>query len=100
MVRTLERLARALAVGDDRAAVPADVQERAELAVARSRDDDRDVTRTAGEIGPGLGYLAEVAHVLPGPPEDRLLLPVQDLGLEIPIPGECLLHSTDDISVQ
>ena len=80
--------------------MPADVQERAELAVARPGDDDRDVTRAAREVGPGLGHLAEVADVLPGPPEDRFLLALQDLGLEIPIPGECLLHSTDDISVQ
>jgi hypothetical protein len=37
---------------------------------------------------------------LPAAPEDRFLLPMQDLGLEIPIPGECLLHPLDDISVQ
>jgi hypothetical protein len=80
--------------------VPADVQERPELAVFRPGDDHRHVTRTAREIRPRLGHLAEVPDVLPAPPEDRVLLTVQDLRLEIPIPGECSFHATDDISVQ
>jgi hypothetical protein len=78
----------------------ADVQERPQLPVVGPRHDDRDVAGAAGEVGPELADLPFVPDVLPGAPEDRFLLPAQDLGLEIPIPGECSLHPPDDISVQ
>jgi hypothetical protein len=80
--------------------VPADVQKGPQLSVARPGDDDRHMAGAPCEEGARLDDLALVPDVLPGPPEDRLLLAAQDLGVEIPIPGECAFHCEDDISVQ
>ncbi len=54
VVRALERLPAALALGDREAAVAADVDEGPQLAVAGERDDDRRPAAGGGEEGAGL----------------------------------------------
>jgi hypothetical protein len=65
VVRALQRLALARAFRERKAAVPAHVEERAQLAVAGVRDDDRQAARVRGEERSRLRRLARVADVLP-----------------------------------
>ena len=53
-------------------AVPADIDERAQSAVAIPEEHDRHVSRPCGTNEPGPGELAGVAGVLPGAAEDAL----------------------------
>ena len=71
VVVALQRRAAPGARHDLRAAVAADVDERAQLAVAIAHDDDRHVARAAGEVRAGLGDEAEVPGVVPGRREER-----------------------------
>ena len=59
VVRALERLAPARALADDRAAVPADVEERAQHVLLVADEDDRDVADARRCEGAGLGDLAD-----------------------------------------
>ena len=88
VVGALERLAPALALADERAAVAADVQERAQLGVLAADDDDRDPARVAGEERTRLGDLVGAAGVLPGSPEDPLALEPQDGRVGVPVEGD------------
>src|SRR5581483_4733546 len=74
------------------AAMAADVQERAQLAVARAGDDDGSAPGMGREERPRLGRLARVADVLPRRAEDPLLLAAQDLRVGVPRVGERRLH--------
>ena len=70
VVRALKRRTAPLALGDERAAVPADVQECAQLTAAVAGDHDRDVPHRRGEV-PGALQLSEPPDVLPRAREDR-----------------------------
>ena len=48
---------------------------------------DRDLARPGGEAVADARDLPDVADVLPRPPEDRLLLAVQDLGSKYQFQG-------------
>ena len=88
MVRALQRLAASAALGDLVTAMPADVDERAELTVATVHDDDRHVANPAGEERSRLGHLRSDTGVLPGAAEDSLVLEPQDVGVGIPRRGQ------------
>ena len=92
VVGALDRLALARPLGDREAAVPADVQEGAQLAVARARDDDRRAARARRRVRAGLRQLAEMPGVLPRRAEDALLLAAQDLRVAVPAVRERFLH--------
>ena len=94
VVRALQRLALALALGDREAAVAADVEERAQLAVACARDDHRRLPRAPREERPRLGKLPEMADVLPRGAEDPLLLAAQDLRIRVPAIRKRRLHDS------
>src|SRR5947208_7988780 len=83
VVRTLQRLAARLPLGEREAAVAADVDEAAQDAVAVARDDDRRAAYLRGEVA-RRRKLSGVPDVLPRRPEDQLLLPPQDLGIRVP----------------
>src|SRR5215211_4721291 len=70
VVRALERRAVARAVGDDAAAVTADVDERAQLAVIRAGGDDRRSADRGGEVVSDPLQLRRVTDVLPRAGED------------------------------
>src|SRR5581483_7500087 len=91
VVRALQRLARPFSLGDDGAAMAADVEERAEDAVAVARDDDRRAAGAGCEEA-GLRELPEVAGVLPRAAEDPLLLAPQDLRVRVPAIRKRLFH--------
>ena len=74
VVGALDRLALARALCDREAAVPADVEEGAELAIACACDDDRRAAGARGRVRAGLRQLAEMPRVLPRSAEDALLL--------------------------
>src|SRR5215212_794108 len=82
VVRALKTLPAAWLLDDDRAAVPADVDERALVPMLVSHDDDRHPPRPPRHDV----LLAEDADVLPRPPEDRLLLARQHRRLAVPPP--------------
>ena len=88
VVRALERLAPPLALADERAAVAADVQERAERAFLVAHDDDRHAARVAGEERARLGDLIGAARVLPGAPEDPLPLEPEHVRIRVPVERE------------
>ena len=71
VVGALDRLAPRITVAEDGAAVPADVDEAAELAVPGTRQDDRERARAGRRQLPGLGDLVEAGGVLPRAGEDR-----------------------------
>ncbi len=93
VVVALQRRAAPGARHDLRAAVAADVDERAQHAVAIAHDDDRHVARVAGEIGAGLGDEPEVPGVVPGRREERGALGFEDLGVGVPAVGERRGHA-------
>ena len=84
VVRALERLAPARALGDGEAAMAADVHERTQHVVARACHDDRRAARVTGEVHARLRELPDVPGVLPRVAEDPLLLAAQDLGIRVP----------------
>ena len=88
VVVALERRAAALPRHHLRAAVAADVHERAQLALAVADDDQRHVARAQREVGAGLGELPEVAGVLPGAGEQPLALAREHLVVDVPAVGQ------------
>ena len=63
----------------------ADVQERAQVALLVAHDHDRDAGEVAGEERAGLCDLVGAARVLPGAPEDPLLLQPQHGRVGVPV---------------
>ena len=88
VVRALERLALPLALADERAAVAADVQERAERRLLVADDHDRHSPRVAGEERAGLVDLISAACVLPRAPEDPLPLEPEHVRIRVPVEGK------------
>ena len=66
----------------------ADVVERAQLAVEAMGDDDRLVEDRDGDEVPHPLELIGPCHQLPGPPEDALLLRLEDLGVDVVARGQ------------
>ena len=83
VVSALQCLPPALALAEDRAAMTADVDERAQHTLAVADEDDRNVSHARRGVRPRLGNLPCVARVLPEPAEDPVLLEAQDA------PGPC-----------
>ena len=73
-------------------AVAADVQEGAELAVARACNYYGNLAGDGGEVRTVVTELPRVAGVLPGAGEDPLTLSPQDVGIGVPRPGKRRLH--------
>src|SRR5438552_219428 len=92
VVWALQRLALALTVRDGEAAVATDVEERAQLAVARACNNHRNLACPGGEVRPRLRDLRRMADVLPGPREDPVRLAAEERGIRVPAPGECPFH--------
>ena len=88
VIRALERLAPPLALADERAAVAADVQERAHRPFLVADDDDRDTGRVGREERAWLGDLIGAARVLPGAPEDPLALEPEHVRVRVPVEGK------------
>ncbi len=88
VVGALQRLAPADTVAEQVAAVPADVHERAERVVAAADEDDRDVAGPGRDERPRFGQVPGVADVLPGAPEDPLLLESGHRRVDVPVPGD------------
>ena len=86
--RALERLALPLALADERAAVAADVQERAQRRLLVADDDDRDSRPRRGEERAGLVDLVGAACVLPRAPEDPLPLEPEHGRIRVPVEGK------------
>src|SRR5206468_9433554 len=84
VVGALQGLPPALALADERAAVPADVDEAAQLAVAPAHDDDRQLAGVCGEERARLGDLVCAARVLPEAREDSLLLEPEHRRVRVP----------------
>jgi hypothetical protein len=89
VIAALER-ARLAALGRAElgAAVPADVQERAERAVLAAHDEDALVSDAHGAIVPGRRELVRAAHGHPEAPEEPLLLEPPDGGIVVEAPGQ------------
>ena len=68
--------------------MPADVDERAELALAVPKDDDWNVSGPRCEELARLGNVGHDPDVLPGPPEDPLSLDRQERRIRVPRCGE------------
>jgi len=68
--------------------VPADVEERSQLAVAGPRHDDGRRAGARREERAGLRQLPEMPGVLPRRAEDPLLLAAENLGVPVPAVGE------------
>ena len=62
----------------------ADVQERAQLALAVADDQDRDAAGVGREVRAGRGDLVGAAPVLPGAREDQAPLAAQQLLVGVP----------------
>ena len=80
VVGALDRAALLRLVHEDGAAVAAHVQEGAQLALAVEHHDQRQAADLRGEHAAGAVELAGVTHVLPGAPEDGVLLGARHLG--------------------
>src|SRR5205823_752598 len=78
VVRALQGLAALLAFREREAAVPADVDETAQHAVAVTRDDDRRPAGRCREVA-RLRDLSRVPDVLPRRTKDPVAFPTQDL---------------------
>ena len=72
----------------DRAAMAADVDERAQDVVAVAREHDREAGDVRGGEAARRGQLVAPRGVLPRAPEDRCALARLDLGVRVPGPGE------------
>ena len=92
VVGALQRRAASVALGDGKAAVAADVEKGAELALARARDDNRRQADGRGEERARLRQSAEVAGVGPGGAEDPRLLPSKRLRIRVPAPRQRRQH--------
>ena len=90
VVGALQRRARPLAVEDRVAAVAADVDERAQLAVAAADDHERHRAGVDAQEAAGLGDLVGAAGVVPAAPEDQLLLAREQLRVGVPARGEAV----------
>ena len=90
VVRALQRLAPARALADDRAAVAADVEERAERVLLVAHEDDRNVADGRRGERSGLGHVARVPDVLPRAAEDALALELEHGRIRVPAPGQRL----------
>src|SRR3954447_4713934 len=93
VVGTLERLPRPRAGGNDMSPVPADVEERPQLAVPRACNNYRDLARRRREESARVSDLSQVARVLPGAGEDSLALAAKNVRIGIPGPGQRPLHA-------
>ena len=88
VVAALQGLALASPFREDGAAVTADVQECPQGLVPTADDEHRDVSDAAGEeLACGRGVLDRTG-VLPGAPEDPLLLSRQQLRIGVPAPRQ------------
>jgi hypothetical protein len=94
VVAALQRLAVAASLDEDRAAVPADVEEGVQLSGAVVGDDHGYVADPAGEVVAGRGHVIGRPCVLPGMTEDALLLSAQQLGLGVPAPRQRRLRGS------
>ena len=72
------------------AAVAADVDERAQHAVAAAHDEERHGAGVGGQEGARLGDLVRAPRVLPAAPEDALLLAREDLRVGVPARGQAV----------
>src|SRR4030095_5731216 len=88
VVRALQRLALTRATADDRAAVPAHVEERTEDVVPVTHEHDRDVADPGGGERARFGHLSRVPDVLPGATEDPLPLELQNSRIGVPAPRQ------------
>jgi hypothetical protein len=88
VVGALQRLPLARALADDRAAVAADVDERAQDAVVVADEEHRGVAGARGVERAGLGDLVRARDVLPEAAEDSLLLHLQRGRVDVPAPGD------------
>jgi hypothetical protein len=95
VIRTLEGTAVPFAARDDVAAMPADVEEGAQLPVVCACDDDGDLARSRREERAVVGYLAGMADVLPRPREDPFVLAAEDVGIGVPRPWQRPLHGRE-----
>ena len=86
MVVALEGVAAAAAVHQHRAAVAADVDERAQLALPVAGDEDRHAAGVGREVRARVGDLVGAAAVLPGAREDQRPLAAEHL--LVAVPGE------------
>ena len=65
--------------------MPTDVDEAAQLAVARAREDDGERARRRGRELTRLGDLVEAGRVLPARAEETLLLEPRDRRVDVPV---------------
>src|SRR5205085_9920216 len=84
VVVALDRSAGAAALQQDRTAVPADIDERAQLAVLVPRHEDRHTPRIGGEERSRLRNLLGAASVLPRAREDPRTIATQQLLSGVP----------------
>src|SRR6185436_1626877 len=91
VVRALERLAEAtrLLAADPRAAMTADVEERAQHALAIAQHDDRFAADRAQKVLPGLGHPHGTADAVPGLGEDLHALLGEDRLRGVVLAGQC-----------
>src|SRR5919201_5962244 len=92
VIPALQRFAASVTVGDGEAAMPADVEQRAQLAVARARHDHGNLSDGRREERAGLRDLTCMPHVLPRAGEDPLLLASQHGLVRVPRPWKRRLH--------
>ncbi len=88
VVRALQRLPATAALDHEVPAVPADVDEATQHPVRAPHDDDWHLAGLAGEELAGLHDVVRDACVLPGTPEDPLLLESVYLRVGVPACGE------------
>ena len=93
VIVALQGLPPAATLEENRPAVAADVEERAQLLVPPADDDHGDFADAAREELPRLGDVLGGTGVLPGMSEDPLLLPRQRLRVGVPAPRQCLRAS-------
>ena len=95
VVGALDRAALLRLVHEDGAAVAAHVQEGAKLLVAVEHHDQRQAAHLRGEHAAGAVQLAQVPHVLPRAPKDRVALQARHLGVDVPAVRQCLYARLD-----
>src|SRR5262245_16659376 len=95
VVRALERLARAGPARDDVAAMATDVEEGANVSLARACNNYGNLAGDGGEVGAVLRELALVADVLPGARKDALVLTAQHGRVAVPGPGQRPFHAAN-----
>ena len=95
VVGALERRSPPGAFADDRASVPADVEERAELVLLVADEHHGDVSHARRTERAGLRDLVRPAGVLPEAAEDPLLLEPEGGGIDVPAPGKSPSRAPD-----